>query len=290
MKKSLISSIILSLFFISCGDGNQQSNDSSQEADVQEEFLKEESGEADMETETFIIPSALQIGTIFQRSGIGYIDGVVTDPSQIDAYVSKNAKLMNFGLYSADLAYCILNGQSQKSLEFLNAVKSLAEGIGYSSIFSDQNLYKRFEANIDNKDSVLNLLVEIQENTDVFVEENSMNEQTYVIFAGAWVEGMYLGINAFNKENKGDIAKRLVEQMNIMTNLIKALKSSERDLSDVDFVVNSLKDFENFYNNLESIRDENGIVNVREATIADEDIDKMSSMVKDLRNKIIAVS
>jgi len=290
MKRNFVYGLILSFLFVSCGSdgGNTESQDV--ESDVQDEFLMEESGEADMEAETIIIPSALQIGTLFQRSGLGYIDGIVADPSALSQYVSKNAKLLNFGVYSADLAYCILNEQSQKSSQFLKAVKELADGIGYRSIFSDQNLYDRFEKNIDQRDSVLNLLVEIQEKTDAFVAENDMQEQTYVIFAGAWVEGMYLGVNAFNKNNKADISKRLVEQMNIMSNLIKALESSDRDLSDIQFVINSLKDFESFYSNLDGIRDENGIVNVREAKIANEDIDKMAQMVKDLRAQIISVS
>ncbi len=290
MKRNFFYTLILSFLFFSCGSGEDNSSSESPESDVQDEFLQEESGEGEMEAEAFIIPSALQIGTLFQRSGLGYVEGVVADPANAGQYVTKNAKLINFGVYSADLAYCILNGQGPKSLQFLKAVKDLSEGIGYGSIFTDQNLYNRFEQNIDNRDSVLNLLVEIQENTDYFVEENDLQEQTYVIFAGAWVEGMYLGVNAFNKENKEDIAKRLVEQMNIMSNLIKAMESSDRDISDIDFVLEALKEFESFYNNLEGIRDENGIVNVREANIANEDIDKMSEMVQSLRSKIIAIS
>jgi hypothetical protein len=290
MKKNIIYSICLSLFFVACSGDAGNSDSGNLENDVQDEFLSEEMGDEEMEADAFIIPSALQIGTVFQRSGLGYIEGVVTNPADMSKYVSKNAKLLNFGVYSADLAYCILNGQSQQALNFLKAVKDLADGIGYGGIFSEQNLYSRFEKNIDVRDSVLNLLVEIQEKTDVFVEENNMQEQTYVIFAGAWVEGMYLGVNAFNKKNKEDISRRLVEQMNIMTNLIRALKSSERDVSDLDYLLTALKEFESFYNKLESIRDENGVVNVREANIADEDIEKMSEMVKSLRNKIITVS
>ncbi len=246
----------------------------------------EESGELQEPEHSFYLPSALQIGTIFKRSGLGYMEGITANPENASKYVGKNTQLLNFGVYSADLAYTILNSQSQNSRSLLIAVKELSEGIGFESVFNQDGLYDRFEANLGNQDSILNLLVEIQENTDVFVSENDFRAETYVIFGGAWVEGMYLGSRAFNKENKAQISKRLVEQLNILGNLISALEGAGRNTEDIADFTNGLKGIQNFYNNIDYIRDENGSIDFANVVIEDNELDEISKKIAELRTLI----
>ncbi len=270
----------------SCGGGGetQESSEDMQEQ-LQDEMIQEESGDFPEEEHSFYLPSALQIGTIFKRSGLGYVDGITASPENASKFVSKNSQLLNFGVYSADMAYSILNDQSQNSLALLKAVKDLSENIGFGSIFNKDGLAERFEANIGNQDSILNLLVEIQENTDVFISENDMRAQTYVIFAGAWIEGMYLGVKAFNRENKGAVSKRLIEQMNILNNLLGALEGSKRNLEDIDDVVNGLNGIKTYYEEMD-IRDADGRINFSELELSDEDMDAIAEKILTLRSTI----
>jgi hypothetical protein len=290
MKK--LASILLLFGFttalISCGESSEEANEGIQDQ-LQEEILMEESGELPEPEHSFYLPSALQIGIIFKRSGLGYVEGVTADPANASQYVGKNSKLLNFGVYSADLAYTILNSQSEGSRSLLGAVKELSDGIGFGSVFNQDGLYDRFEKNLGNQDSVLNLLVEIQENTDVFVSENNLRAETYVIFGGAWVEGMYIGSKAFNKDNKSEVSKRLIEQLNILTNLIGALEGSGRNLEDVEEFTNGLKAIQDYYDGIDYIRDENGSINFSEVVIKDEDLDAIAGKIADLRMKITQV-
>ncbi|MDA9819339.1 hypothetical protein N9C06_00315 [Salibacteraceae bacterium] len=289
--KKLLSVFLLIAFtfaFYACGESTGESNENLKDK-LQQEMLMEESGELPEPEHSFYLPSALQIGTIFKRSGLGYMEGITANPENASKYVGKNTQLLNFGVFSADLAYTILNSQSQNSKSLLVAVKELSEGIGFGSVFNQNGLYDRFESNLGNQDSILNLLVEIQENTDVFVSENDLRAETYVIFGGAWVEGMYLGSKAFNKENKAKISKRLVEQLNILGNLISALESTDRNMEDISEVMTGLKGIYDYFNQIDYIRDENGSIDFAKVVIEDKELDEISSKIAELRTLITEV-
>src|SRR5690606_330739 len=115
------------------------------------------------------------------------------------SYVSKNTQLLNLGVYTSDLCYAVLNNQSQLSMEYFKAVKSLSEQVGMASIFSSGPLFERFEKNIGNRDSVIFIMADLQEQTDLYVKRSDQEHLAMVIFAGAWAEGMYIGLNNANE-------------------------------------------------------------------------------------------
>ena len=183
--------IAFTFAFYACGESTGESNENLEDK-LQQEMLMEESGELPEPEHSFLPPLCPSDWNHLQTFWpSGYMEGITANPENASKYVGKNTQLLNFGVFSADLAYTILNSQSQNSKSLLVAVKELSEGIGFGSVFNQNGLYDRFESNLGNQDSILNLLVEIQENTDVFVSENDLRAETYVIFGGAWVEGMY---------------------------------------------------------------------------------------------------
>src|SRR5690606_2524691 len=139
MKKTPLSFILLTLIFIACSTPTTTPKIEKELTPANEEDIYEET-ELD-----FVLPSPLQIAAIFQRSGLSYIDGITHDPNMVKNYETEFQRSMNFGVYSADLSYCVLNGQSQQSINYLNTIRILSDNLGLNAIFDAEPLLQSFE-------------------------------------------------------------------------------------------------------------------------------------------------
>ena len=272
------------LFLGACGGGENKQEESSAEEFEYTEAEQEESSEQVEQTQYFL-PSALQIGSVFQKSGLKYYEGIVNSPLNVEKYDTKNSMLLNFGGYSADLAYCVLNGQNQIALNQMKALRGLAEGIGMSSIFNSESLFNKFENNLGNQDSVIEVMVQIQENIDMFIDDNNMQSMANIMFAGAWIEGMYIGVKATSNEEETQITGRLIEQMVILDNLVKAISSVENKSGNLEEIEKSLISLRDYFNNLEEIKGKQNI-NYKEVEIGIDKLKEIANRVVKMRNSI----
>lgn len=292
MKKVITSILAFAsvVFVISCseGDGSKLEQDQAQAA--QEEML-DEMAEAGMEEEmeSFYLPSALQIGSIFQKSGLNYVTGITNSVDKKEDYVTKTSKILNFGVYSADLAYIVLNGQSQDAMNYLKTISTLSDEIGFGTIFESRELMDRFQRNLGNQDSIINVMIDIQASTDMFVDDNNLQDVTYIIFAGAWIEGMYIGVQASDHEKTHMISGRLVEQMTILDNLVKALRSNKNQPEEIAELTKKLLKLEKFFNRLEENKNAQNIASFRDYKLSPEHLKQLSEMIIELRTSIVNV-
>lgn len=276
------------LFLGACGGGENKQEESSAEEFEYTEAEQEESSEQVEQTQYFL-PSALQIGSVFQKSGLKYYEGIVNSPLNVEKYDTKNSMLLNFGGYSADLAYCVLNGQNQIALNQMKALRGLAEGIGMSSIFNSESLFNKFENSLGNQDSVIEVMVQIQENIDMFIDDNNMQSMANIMFAGAWIEGMYIGVKATSNEEETQITGRLIEQMVILDNLVKAISSVENKSGNLEEIEKSLISLRDYFNNLEEIKGKQNI-NYKEVEIGIDKLKEIANRVVKMRNSIVEPS
>ncbi|UTW62045.1 hypothetical protein KFE98_18850 [bacterium SCSIO 12741] len=234
----------------------------------------------------FIIPSALQIHTIFKSSGLTYIDGVTNPPENTGNYFSKFEKLMNFGVYSADLFYCVLNDQPNQSIQYLKSIRTLADETGMSAIFNAGPIFERFESNISDVDSMLNIMLEFQENTDVLIAENNEEHSAMIIFTGAWMEGMYIGLDAARSSDNEVLRERLVEQMTILPNLVKGLELLPNRNNESDAVHAQLKSLQDYFDGIEGLKGEDEY-SFNMTAMEDKHFLELYNRVKEIRNTIV---
>jgi len=283
-KVSSVLAIVVCVFAISCGDSKAPDAnpiEDNEEAVVQEvEVMAEDDDEPE-----FIIPSALQISSMFKNSGLTYIDGITNAPDKVSDYHSKFEKLLNFGVYSGDLFYCILNDQSQMSIQYLKSVRQLADETGMSGIFNSGPIFERFEANIGNKDSVFNIMLEFQERTDMLIAENSEEHSAMVIFAGAWTEGMYIGLDAIRSSGNDNLKARLAEQMSIVGNLVKGLQFQPNRNETTIAIEGKYQAILDYFMAIEGVKGADEY-SYDSTALTDEDWKKLYEMVRDLRSEI----
>ena len=234
------------------------------------------------------LPSPLQVASIFKKSGLAYNSGVTNPVENESKYTEELSQMLNFGVYSADMAYCVLNEQSNEGRKYLGVITDLAGEIGMEAVFENEDLMNRFDANIEDKDSIEILMIDIHERTEEYMEENDMQHTSAVHFAGAWTEGMYLGVYDF--EHNGDkegLGAQITEQMAILGNIIKGLQDPKNDGMELGWVITDLEKIQSTFDNFDSVVSYYEDESAEELTLTDEEYTELGKLIKDLRNKIV---
>lgn len=263
--KLLSTLVVISALLYSCG-GNHEQDETTDE--VVEDITTEEV--------TFMLPSPLQIVSLFKNAGLEYVGGLTNSKDNINNYNAKTGQKLNFGVYAADMAYAITNNQTQEAINYLAALRQMSEKIWMTDVFNSTGVAARLEKNVGNQDSLTSIMADMQMEMDEYLDENGASYTGAVIFAGAWIESMYLALNA-NKQNSEKITNRLSEQAVIIGNLIRAVKQANEN-QELNDLVSSLEKIEASF---KSINDESASV------LTPEQLANLKTTVTEIRNNLI---
>ena len=152
--------IIVALVFIlfSCSD---QSNENKENSVTKTSTTQDDTAAEEF---YFFLPSPIQIAHILKKSGLLFSPELINDPSKYDQYQTRTDGLLNMGVYTGDLAYCILNDRTDESLKYINSIKKLADKLDLSEIYYSDETMTRIESAVNNKDSLVNFIISTQEN------------------------------------------------------------------------------------------------------------------------------
>lgn len=293
MLQRLTLVISISLFLFSCGVGSENVNENDTQGDIEEEILNEVNDddkesieeEPKLEDNTFILPSAFHISSLLQRAGLTFEDGVCNDPGNVNLYSSKNAKLLNFGIYSADLFFNVFKDQNDVSKKYIKVLKQLSEETGMGAVFNSESILERFEKNIENKDSVLFLVLEIEERTDMYIERTNEEHTAMVIFTGAWLEGMYMGLKSHSDSKSEELARRLFEQACLLENIVEGMQNHPDEEPYIKKVSSELEKIFTIIRKTEAFsKGDYGLV---ETPIPYAELERLSNELQSFRNRII---
>ncbi len=284
--------VLFILLGLGCGEETKKQKEVAGKEDKE---VAKKSGSAAGEPSTMdrtghLLPSPLQIATILNKSGLKYENGVIHEAGDLDQYVTNTSKKLNFGIYSADLAYCVLNDRSERSLNLINAVRQLADEVGVASAFENQDLARRFEENMQDQDSLVSYLIIIQENLDDHVNKNDKPLLKTITFTGAWVEMMYIA-SEVTDPGENNIGPRLVEQMTILENLIESLKAHTREepSQKTQKVLTGLERIRETYRGLDAVKkmEKDESIRFQDISLKQEEFTSLAKQIRSVRNTII---
>jgi hypothetical protein len=258
------------VLFTACSGGDDAAKEKA--AVTVEESALDASDDQD-----FILPQPISLASAFQDAGLTYKAGKTNPVTNKNKYAQNIDKLLNLGVYSTDLAYCAINNKSQEARTYLLAIQDLGSKVGMESVFSDKALIEKFDKNLSDKDALTEL------------EDNDLKYLAAVQFAGAWAEGIYLGID--DSKKKGDLGTALVDQMVLLKNTIKALKKHPaKDDKRLQEVIGLFEDVLSTYEGLESVKKANKNINFEVPKLSTEEFDQLANKVTVLRNSIVSPS
>jgi hypothetical protein len=265
--------IISSLFLYACGGAEEEK--------ITEEVIIEDDTEVITTDEEMVhlLPSPLQIAELFKSAGLTYIGDLTNPKENVDKLSTKHDQKLNFGIYAADMAYCLMNNQTQESINYLGTLRDLSEKLWMMDILNSMGLSKRLEANIGNEDSLTYIMADMQMQMDSYLEENGMSYMGSIIFAGAWVETMYIGVQVNKSEKNTSLIARLSEQAIILEGLIASIKQVDEDNEFTDLVAD-LEKINTHFDAFDVDSDE-------EFILSDETIENLGKDITELRTKIV---
>lgn len=245
---------LCAMFLLAC----QSSQTSNQKEDkpllVEEKKVETDHEEVEVAVE-LSLPSVVQVGQLFKKAGLRYIDDLTNTAENVSKYSSRTSKLLNYGIYSTDLTYCVLNNQSNEALKYIKTLKELGVDIGFAEIYSNRDLFARFEQNLGTPDSILNIMDEIQEQTDFLIDEAGLKKESIQVFTGAWIEGMYLGSEASVGEDRELVTYRIAEQIHLLTDILEVYKVNEYNEGELSSLYHKLSELLNYYSELDSVKE-----------------------------------
>lgn len=252
----------------------------------------EKKNEVDQPEESvyYMLPSALQIAHIYRKSGLKYFPNLTSETRNVDKYVTETSKLQNLGVYSADLCYVSLNKQSQEQLHYLKAMMDMSTDLGFSSIFSSGAFVARFEQNMENEDSMIVILSQLQERLDYYLQDAEMEDKSTIIFSGAWIESIYVSLSGFRMEGEGTGASiRIHEQLNILASLIGMLEKVYEPDASIITLMEDLKGMKLMVENFGFMKDvdRDKHVQLKNVSMTDEELDQLQDKLRKIRTKII---
>lgn len=227
--------IASSLFLASCGsEGDKKSEESLLPAAEQPAAAKEE-------VQTFYqIPSPAEMFEFINNGKLKYKSELLNSTDNITTYADKKSQAINFGVYSADLAYTSSFEKYQESIKFFGTIRKLSNDLGISYAF-DEALVSRIQNNMSNADSLVIISSDSYLKIIEFLEGNEQGKTLALIAAGGWLESLYLVLNLVEINTADEKMKQKIsDQRYTFENLNLYLNKYASDPN----VAETLKDFE----------------------------------------------
>lgn len=289
---------VLAAFAVSCGGDTDKTTDNNDDKAASSKS-KNESSLLKVGDKLFNLPSPLETAFLIEEVGGHFTETMLNPAVDATRYSTKNEQAMNLGIYGADLGYCLIYGQSQKAFSLLAACKKLGTQLGISpALYAD--LMKRFEGNMENRDSLLIFISELNRLSDEYLKENESEDVSALILYGGWVESLYFTTTLSSTLKSEALRARVGDQKNSLENLI-GLMQQQNASGDLDQFITSLQDLKTTFDKVEYsyewIEPETDpaqkltvIKSKSKVMVSDEVLQEIHSKVTTIRNSIIGTT
>jgi hypothetical protein len=125
-----------------------------------------------MDLSGYPIPTSYEITKLIYQSGAPYILSLSNGPEKAGEYITQRDKVLNLGVYATDLCYATTYMMKQGTMNYLEASKTLIDDLGISTTFNI-TYAERIEENIDDRDSLIQIVGESFGDTWNYLVDNS---------------------------------------------------------------------------------------------------------------------
>ena len=237
---------------------------------VSEEVIKEE-----IQDYSYPLPSAFEVTNMLNDIEARFIVGITNTPDNAESYFTEKAKALNLGIYTADLAYATTYNQKTEIESFMKATEKLALELDLKAAFSD-DLPERLEANIDNKEKLVELVTEMFQGAYSYLNKKGRTDVSYLVLAGTVFEGLYLTTHI--SENTFQNPK-----------ILETILFQKSPLAELETMMSKHADSELLKSTLEDIKAINAIYALEEGTtsMTKEQVEKLTETITAIREKNI---
>ena len=225
-------------------------------------------------------PTLSQTGELFAKLSSDFHREYLNSIDNVQKYTTLKSQGINLGTYMADLGYITTFEQSQEVIFYLNSAQKLAEAIGVSDVFNE-SIVERIEMNINDKDSIIDIISDLYWKTDAFLKELNRENISALIICGGWIEGMHIGSRLISDGNADNlIYEQILDQRKNLKKIMALLATFEGD-ENIDFFESRLKEIQDDFSTVPELVQGEITVDQKES------INLVAEKIEVLRNEII---
>ncbi len=229
--------------------------------------------ENQIEANVYPLPTSAAVIKMLTELEVGYIIGISNPVSNTNKYFSSTTRAINLGVYGADLSYATLYNMQQEVINYLDAIRALANELNMSKIYNE-DLYLKIKQNYDNREELVKILTNAFNDTYSYLSENDQQPLALLVVGGAWVEGMYLTTHVSEAAYQiSGISKVLLEQKKSFDTFLEITQPYITDPSVGDFV-KLLDPVKKVYEGLST-------------SLTDQNIKDITTAITDVRSRIV---
>ncbi len=286
MKKNTILFSAAILLLSACGGEEKKTVDQEDQETKNTEVLVD-----------YNIPSPSDQFKLIADMGVEKNTAIMHDPKDADLYTNSAQKALNFGVYTADVAYLTAFDETNQYLSYFGKLEKLGKDIGVAQVFGTElgEMAKKWDGNAD---SLFRLSDKTYNQTFRRLIEIDKGSELSLMLVGGWIESMHLMIGSskgFGKSAKLDQA--IADQKIVAENLLEFLVSY-KDNAEVAEYSKEIKEIIKIYDGLSCSSGETTVGNNNgkltfsggsECKLTDKCFKELSVKVASVRKKIISI-
>jgi hypothetical protein len=244
MIKKVVYLFLAVIMISSCRSGGDKGKTS--DMDVPDSVLNKgvlEISEQSMQNIVQNISSPVEMAALVKDLGVPFSEKYLASTNNVENMSTSFQQAFNLGIYGADLGYLNMYNKTSAVIEYISAIKTLADGIRVGQFF-DFTTLKRLATNNQNLDSLMYISVHSFNQMDKYLRSNKRSNLSALIVAGVWVEGLYLATQVAKEAPHPELADRIGDQKIILNDLLLILQNYQSDKHFAELIkeLNKIKD------------------------------------------------
>jgi hypothetical protein len=190
------------------------------------------------------LPSPLESAVLIKSAGARFEESLLNPVDNSSNYVSNKSMALNLGIYTCDLSFASMYEQTQLIINYMNAAKKMADGLGILDAI-EQDKIDRLEENINNTEVIMEIVSETFMNSNSYLEDNGQPAIAAMVLVGGWFEGLYISTQLVDMAdfNGNKLVGRIIDQklsIDVLLNLLEGSKGNPA-VDEIIVQVNKLK-------------------------------------------------
>jgi hypothetical protein len=178
----------------------------------------------------YTLPSPLESAMLIKSADALFDSKLLNPVDNAKNYSTNRSMALNLGIYTCDLSFASLYDQTQLIIDYMNAAKKMADGLGILEAIQKEDLDK-LEENIHNIDAIMDIVSQTYLNSNSYLEDNGQQAVASIVLAGGWIEGLYLSTQLVDmkKFSGNKLVGRIIDQklsIDILLNLLEVNKGN----------------------------------------------------------------
>jgi hypothetical protein len=176
------------------------------------------------------LPSPLESAMLIKSAGARFDEKLLNPVSNVNKYVTNKSMALNLGIYTCDLSFASLYEQTQLLINYMNAAKKMADGLGILKAIEQEDIDK-LEENINNSEVIMEVVSQTFMNSNSYLEDNGQPATAATVLVGGWIEGLFISTQLVDMKdfNGNKLVGRIIDQklsIDILLNLLNSSKGN----------------------------------------------------------------